>query len=200
VTPGQHLREQVVVLPCEGCEGIFVGLPDTIPPRARIAPEGEPGEPMVITGTVFNQDGDVAPGVIVYAYHTDAEGIYPSVESLRGTEAFRHGRLRGWAQTDQEGHYQFLTIRPGAYPSGSEPEHVHMHVLELDCCTYYLTSIKFAGDPRLSDADRRETEDGRGGNALAEPRRNEDGIWVVTRDIVLGRNVPGYPGGNGRGH
>ena len=73
-----------------------------------------------------------------------------------------------------------------------------MHVLEVDCCTYYLTSVKFTDDPLLSDADRTETEEGRGGNALATPRRNENGIWMVRRDIILGRNVPDYPGGTGR--
>jgi protocatechuate 3,4-dioxygenase beta subunit len=153
---------------------------------------------MLISGTVVNQQGGVAPGVIVYAYHTNVVGVYPSAETIRGTEAFRHGRLRGWAQTDEDGRYEFRTVRPGAYPSRSEPEHVHMHMLEVGCCTYYLTSLKFTDDPLLSEADREEAEEGRGGNALATPHRNEEGVWIVTRDIILGWNVPEYPGGAGR--
>ncbi|MGD2122788.1 MAG: hypothetical protein PVJ76_13630 [Gemmatimonadota bacterium] len=194
-TPDQSRRNDIVVLPCEGCEGIFVGFPDSIPSESRIAPDDEPGEPMVISGTVFNQQGEAVPGVVIYAYHTNAAGIYPSDESIRGTEAFRHGGLRGWARTDQHGNYRFLTIRPTAYPSRNEPEHVHMQILEVDCCTYYLTSLKFTDDPLLSEADRRGAEDGRGGNALATPHRNDDGVWTVTRNIVLGRNIPDYPGG-----
>jgi protocatechuate 3,4-dioxygenase beta subunit len=73
-----------------------------------------------------------------------------------------------------------------------------MHVLEAGCCTYYLTSIKFTDDPLLSEADRIEAADGRGGNALVTPRRDDHGLWIVTRDIVLGRAVPDYPGGTGR--
>ena len=53
-------------------------------------------------------DGAPAAGIIVYAYQTDATGIYP-----RGST--RHGRLRGWVRTDEAGRYRFDTIRPGAY-------------------------------------------------------------------------------------
>jgi protocatechuate 3,4-dioxygenase beta subunit len=189
-------REPIVGLPCEGCEGIFVGRPDSLGPTARLAPEDEPGEPMVISGTVFHQDGQVAPGVIVYAYQTNADGVYPRTEVLRGTEASAHGGLRGWARTDREGQYEFRTIRPGAYPNRDIAEHVHMHILEPGCCTYYLTGIHFTDDPLLTADDRRRTMEGRGGNALVTPRRNQDGVWVVERDIILGRGVPGYPGGN----
>jgi protocatechuate 3,4-dioxygenase beta subunit len=171
-------------------------MPDSISSVVRIAPENEPGEPMVISGTVFDRTGAPAPGVIVYAYHTDAAGIYPKRERLRGTEAYAHGRLRAWARSDEMGRYQFHTIRPGAYPSGSNPQHVHMHVLEVGCCTYYLSSIKFTDDPLLSEAEREQALEGRGGNALVTPRRNEAGVWIVNRDIYLGRGIPGYPVGS----
>jgi hypothetical protein len=191
-------REPVVGLPCEGCGAIFVDLPDSLSFSSRIAPEDEPGEPMVIEGTVFDQEGRPAPGVIVYGYHTNAAGIYPQAARLRGTEASSHGRLRGWVRTDEEGRYRFRTIRPGAYPSRDNPEHVHMHVLEVGCCTYYLASIKFTDDPLLSGADREAAREGRGGNALVTPRRTAEGVWLVQRDIYLGRGVPGYPGRSAR--
>jgi protocatechuate 3,4-dioxygenase beta subunit len=51
--------------------------PATLTSRARIAPAGEPGIPMVIHGRVFKSDGRTpAPGIIVFAYHTDRTGIY----------------------------------------------------------------------------------------------------------------------------
>ncbi|HVS02295.1 MAG TPA: hypothetical protein VMT16_05955, partial [Thermoanaerobaculia bacterium] len=70
-------REPVVGLPCDGCELVFEGLPEEPGWSARIAAEGEPGEPMRIEGTVRDGSGRAASGVIVYAYHTDAGGIYP---------------------------------------------------------------------------------------------------------------------------
>lgn len=186
----QQAEVPVIGLPCEGCEAVFVGMPDELSWRARIAPEDEPGEPMVVTGVVYDPGGDPAPGVIIYAYHTDATGEYPPAQEHSGW-ARRHGELRAWARTDERGRYRFDTIRPASYPNQSIPAHVHMHVIEPDCCTYYIASIHFTDDPLLeSDAGAEGTEP-RGGSGLVEPRP-EDGVWIVERDIRLGQGVPGY--------
>ena len=190
---GVRAREPIIGLPCEGCEAVFEGIPDTLSSVTRLAPSNEPGQPMRIQGTVFNRRGSMAPGVIVYAYHTDARGIYPPDERLRGQAAYRHGRLRGWAKTDDQGHYRFDTIRPASYPSGTNAAHVHMHVIEVDCCTYYIDSIHFSDDSLLSQEERDQLVEGRGGGGLVRPTKDENGVWVVTRDIVLGERVPGYP-------
>ncbi len=184
----------VVGLPCEGCEAVFEGLPAELAPSDRIAPVDEPGEPLRIVGTVYDAGGARAPGVIVYAYHTDDRGIYPRAPGLKGAAA-RHGRLRAWVVTDERGGYRFDTIRPAGYPDSREPAHVHLHVIEPGCCTYYLDSIQFEDDPRLGAAERAELATGRGGSGLVRPVRGADGVWVVTRDIRLGENVPGHPAG-----
>jgi protocatechuate 3,4-dioxygenase beta subunit len=146
---------------------------------------------MRIEGTVLDRAGRPAAGVIVYAYHTDATGEYPSDDRLRG-DAARHGRLRGWAITDERGRYRFETIRPASYPDAVTPAHVHMHVIEVACCTYYIDSIRFDDDPRLTPDERERGSEGRGGPALVRPVR-DGGTWVVERDIILGEGVPGYP-------
>ena len=190
--------EPIIGGPCEGCEAVFQGLPAGLTANARIAPEEEPGEPMRVEGTVYDQSGRPAAGVIVYAYHTDAHGIYPPDEAMRGRAAYRHGRLRGWVQTDAQGRYRFDTVRPGGYPNSRTPTHVHMHVIEVDRCTYYISSIHFEDDPRLTPEQRDELTAGRGGRGLVRPTRDDDGVWVVTRDIRLGAGVPGYPSNEGR--
>lgn len=95
-------------------------------------------------------------------------------------------------KTDEQGRYHFDTIRPAGYPDTNIPQHVHMHVIEVGRCTYYIDDIHFEDDPRLTPAQKRQLNAGRGGSGLAMPRR-EDGGWVVTRDIVLGAGIPGYP-------
>lgn len=185
---GGQAVEQVPVIggPCEGCEAVFVGMPDSLSWHARIAPEDEPGEPMVIRGTVHGPDGEPAPGVVVYAYHTNARGEYPPNEAYTG-HARRHGELRAWVRTDGRGRYRFETIRPGSYPGRETPAHVHMHVIEPGCCTYYISSVRFRDDPLLPD-DARPSADARGGPGLVDPTR-EGGVWVVERDIRLRRGL-----------
>ena len=185
--------EPIVGLPCEGCEAVFEGQPATLEWQARIAPKDEPGEALRITGTVHDLAGRAAPNIIVYVYHTNAQGIYPTDERLKGLAAFRHGRLRGWARTDASGRYQFDTIRPAGYPGTDLPEHVHMHIIEPGRCTYYIDDVMFDDDPRLTAAKRQQLTQGRGGYGVATPVQDAAGAWLVTRDIVLGEAVPGYP-------
>jgi len=173
-------REPTIGGPCEGCDWVFDGQPAKLASRARIAPVAEAGAPMVIEGVVSSARGLPARGVVVYAYHTNQAGLYPPAGN-------RHGRLRGWAITDAQGHYRFDTIRPGAYPERNVAEHVHMHVIEPGVGTYYIDNLEFEDDPL--NPRRRGAE--RGGNGLMLPQRR-DGVWQARRDIVLGRNIPGY--------
>ncbi len=180
--------EPVVGLPCEGCEEVFAGLPDELVPESRLAPSDEPGEPMELTGIVRTQDAMPAAGIIVYAYQTDAQGLYPP------DPASRHGRLRAWCRTDEQGRYTFRTIRPGAYPGRTEPEHIHLHIIEQGRCTYYIDDVVFEDDPKLTTEMRTRARN-RAGSGLTAPERGDDAIWRVTRDITLGENIPGYPPG-----
>lgn len=184
-------KVRVVGLPCEGCEAVFEGLPAQLPSTSRIGSSGEAGEPMLIEGTVRRGDGTPAAGVIVYAYHTDAAGVYPRDGRLTGAAA-RHGRLRGWAQADSSGRYAFSTIRPAGYPGTVIPSHVHMHVIEPRRCTYYIDDVLFTDDARLTPREREQGTRGRGGPGVVTPSRDPSGTWRVRRDIELGRNIPGY--------
>jgi protocatechuate 3,4-dioxygenase beta subunit len=188
----ERTHEPIIGGPCEGCEAVFQGLPETLTSIARIAPRDEPGEPMRITGTVYAERARPAAGVIVYAYQTNAQGVYPPAEQFRGQAAYRHGKLRAWVRTDGSGQFRFDTIRPASYPNNDIPAHVHLHVVEPGCCTYYLTSIHFTDDPLLSEEERERVRQGRGGSGLVTPERDADGVWLVARDIHLGEGVPGY--------
>jgi protocatechuate 3,4-dioxygenase beta subunit len=139
-TGAQAGREPVIGGPCEGCEWVFDGMPATLDWAGRIAPPNEPGTPMRIDGVVRDRGGKPAAGIIVYAYQTDAGGLYPAGSN-------RHGRLKGWVRTDANGRYRFDTVRPGGYPSTTIPQHVHMHVIEPGRGTYYIDDIVFTDDP-----------------------------------------------------
>lgn len=172
---------------CDGCEAIHERPFDDLRGYTVIPPEGEPGEPLLLQGTVYEPDGEKpAPGVVLYAYHTDAQGVYPK----RGDEtgwARRQGYLRGWVKTDAEGRYQFQTIRPASYPGRSSAAHVHMVVKEPDHPEYWIDDVVFEDDPFVTPEYRQRAQN-RGGSGIIGLTRGEGGTWQGTRDIVLERH------------
>ena len=127
--------------------------PKDLAPIARIAPQGEPGTPLVISGTVYAPDGVTpVPGVVVYGYHTDADGYYNPAHS------FQQGpRLRGWAKTDANGHFEFRTIRPAPYPNRTIPAHVHWKLWGAGYPLQWPDELQFADDPYLTDALKQQS-------------------------------------------
>jgi protocatechuate 3,4-dioxygenase beta subunit len=116
---------------------------------ARVAPSGEPGPTLAITGRLFGVDGTTPmPGAIVIAYHTDQSGLYD------GPDGSAHSwRLRGAARTDANGAFEFRTIRPAPYPGGRIPAHVHF-VLAVNGERFTAGELRFADDP-IVDADEK---------------------------------------------
>ena len=49
--------------------------PAGAPSTGRLAPEGEPGQPLTISGVVVSADGSPVSGASLYVYQTDHEGI-----------------------------------------------------------------------------------------------------------------------------
>jgi protocatechuate 3,4-dioxygenase, beta subunit len=174
---------------CEDCDMMFAGMPAVINWETQISPAGEQGEPLVITGTIFKPDGRTpAPGVILYLYHTDAKGEYSPSPGQQ--DARRHGHLRGWMKTDAQGRYKFTTIRPASYPEGRNPQHIHPLVYESDKGYYWIDEYLFDDDPYLTEKER-NSQQGRGGVGIMKLTK-KGGVWTGTRDIILGKNIPGY--------
>ncbi|MDX1674541.1 MAG: YceI family protein [Longimicrobiales bacterium] len=168
---------QTTPLPaCEWCG--TAEAPDSLASTVTIAGEAEPGERLVIEGVVYEPDGETpADDVILYLYHTNAEGVYPKRGDEKGN-ARRHGYLRGWLRTGADGRYEVRTIRPGNYPGRDAAQHIHVTVQEPDGTPeYWIPSFKFADDPLL-DADP-------GAPNVVRPERGSDGVWRAERDIVL---------------
>jgi protocatechuate 3,4-dioxygenase beta subunit len=180
---------------CGDCAGPYEGMPDQFSSRSRISPRSEPGEPLTVSGQVFGADGKPREGVIVYAYQTDAQGIYRKPEPPRSMESDHHGPLRAWVATDARGRYTFDTIRPANYPNTTVPAHIHTHVIERGCGTYYIDELVFTDDPKLTPEMIKSVSHGRGGKAITTPRREgADKPWQVVRDIWLGKDIPDYSG------
>lgn len=136
--------------------------------ESRIAPESEPGAALIVRGHVFKTDGVTpAEGAIVFAYHTDSKGLY----NEKGKPGWR---LHGWAVTDKKGAYEFTTIRPAPYPSGTVPAHIHFTVESGGLPRQWTEELRFADDPGLSKSEiERSQNEGKLGN-IRSVRRDGD--------------------------
>ena len=192
--PGDPKQIKGVGGGCEGCEAIYESpVPfeklksvDTLPDYYEV------GAKISISGIVYKADGRTpAKDVVLYVYHTDQKGLY----ATRGIETGwgkRHGYIRGWVKTDENGFYAFYTLVPASYPNRSQPKHIHPVIKEPGKNEYYIDEFLFDDDPLLTAAERKKQEQ-RGGNGIIKTVL-KDGILQATRHIILGRNIPAYPG------
>ncbi len=153
--------------------------------ETTIAGKKVEGERLILEGTVYERDGHTpAENVLVYAYHTNHEGVYEKKGNETGNGR-RHGYLRAWAKTNREGKYRFHTIKPAPYPNHSEPAHIHMTLKRTDFDEYWINATWFKGDERITEEMTQNlTRTGGFSNTIAL-KQNEKGTWVGQRKIII---------------
>lgn len=177
---------------CDGCEIMYEGMPGFINETDTSDGWNEAGQKLIVSGTVFQLDGKTpAPGIILYYWQTDNSGRYSPKPGMT-EKARRHGHLRGWVKTDNQGKYSIYTIRPAAYPGERIPQHIHFLVKEPTIKNeYYIDDLYFDDDPFLIEAERKKLPQ-RGGNGIVKTLRNGN-IQSAHFNITLGLNIPDYP-------
>ena len=187
----QSAQAHIVGGGCDGCKGIYEGMPQQLSWQTQIASASEPGERLEMSGVIYQLDGKTpAPNVILYVYHTDAKGYYSPAPDATNL-ARRHGHLRGWMRTNASGEYEFTTIKPAPYPGRDNPAHIHPIIKELERNEYYIDEYLFDDDPLLTQ-QRRSGLENRGGSGIITLVRSSDGVWHGKRNITLGLNIPDY--------
>ncbi len=178
---------------CDGCELMFVGIPENIQSVDTSAGWTEQGQKLLVIGTVFTLDGRTpARDVIVYYWQTDNTGRY-SAPAEMDERAKPHGHIRGWVKTDENGQYAIYTIRPAPYPKERLPAHIHLSIKEADVADeYYVDDLNFDDDKLLIPHKKRYPPENRGGSGLLRVLLKGD-LQIAEHDIVLGLNIPNYP-------
>jgi protocatechuate 3,4-dioxygenase beta subunit len=146
----------------------------------------EPGEPVIISGTIYAPDGHTPlEGMSLWVYHTDATGHYSPLSESGGDN--RNTRLHGLMQTSREGRYEFRTIKPAPYPGHTNPAHIHAYVSGPGYPEYWIDSYLFEGDPFIT-AEMRQKLSGKGKlSSILKLIRGDDGVLRGVRDIVVER-------------
>lgn len=155
--------------------------PADITSVATLAERTEPGSPLMISGTVYRGDGTTPyANLVLFFYQTDASGVYNKTDN-----SFRSPRLRGWARTDDRGRYAIRTIKPGSYPRGRQPAHIHVTVRTPGSSPRWLDDFLFSDDPFLSASDRTMPRTRGRFSPVLELSRNQDDILIGERDLVV---------------
>ena len=165
------------------------------PLRARLAGPDEPGDRLVLTGTVFSSDCRTPlPGALIEVWQANNAGLYDTNKPGNFAEATTF-HLRGMLQTNEKGQYEIETILPGRYPvppnlPGLEkyagltrPAHIHFRVIE-SLHIPVTTQLYFKGDPFLAKdpwAGRKPS--------LAIDLKQEGKLQRGIFDIVLARGL-----------
>ena len=188
----QALQSQRIGGPFENSELMYFGMPNEIASSDTTLGWFSEGQKLIVTGTILKPDGITpAPNVTLYYYHTDTEGYYSNHSSL-DQRAAKHGYLRGWVKSDEQGRYAIHTVRPAAYPSGSEPAHIHPSILEPGAeYPYYLDAFIFDDTLILTD-EMRDGMENRGGSGILRILASDD-VQIAEHNIILGLNIPNYP-------
>jgi len=131
------------------------------PFRAQLAGPGEPGQRIIIRGTVYGPDCKTPlPETLLDIWQANAEGVYDTETPGNFTEEVDF-HMRGMLYTDENGNYEIETVMPGRYgvPPGlpgleeyaglTRPAHIHvkaMHGMHVPV----TTQLYFAGDPHIA--------------------------------------------------
>jgi protocatechuate 3,4-dioxygenase beta subunit len=161
--------------PCGSCIA-----PASLSWKIVIPPRREPGEPLDISGTIYQPD-DVTPaeGIVLFVYHTDVTGYYNEQDDAS------HPRLKGWMKTGADGRYEFRTIRPGAYPHRSTPAHIHAHLYGPGYSERSIDDFWFEGDPRINPKALSHAREQGSTPVIVAIKRGSDGVWRGVRDIRI---------------
>jgi protocatechuate 3,4-dioxygenase beta subunit len=131
------------------------------PSPLTIVSPNEPGDPLIVTGRIVGRDGRPVPAAVLYVYQTSSKGWYSDraahVAAREGDR--RHARLFGYVKTDAGGRFEVRTIRPGGYPDGNLPAHIHVEVERGgQPADSLITEIRFDDDRRLTAEERKRSQ------------------------------------------
>jgi protocatechuate 3,4-dioxygenase beta subunit len=115
--------------------------------------EGEPfGQRIIVHGRVLDENGKPLPATLIEVWQANAGGRYRHVVDNWPSPLDPNFTGLGRTLTDDQGRYQFTTIKPGAYPwrnndNAWRPAHIHFSLFGRAFTQRLVTQMYFPGDP-----------------------------------------------------
>jgi len=114
---------------------------------------GEPqGQRIVVAGRLLDEDARPVSGALLEVWQANAAGRYRHAKDEHPAPIDPNFTGAGRTVTDADGRYEFVTIKPGAYPwrnhdNAWRPAHIHFSVFGSTFRTRLVTQMYFPGDP-----------------------------------------------------
>ncbi|MGE0807792.1 MAG: protocatechuate 3,4-dioxygenase subunit beta [Burkholderiaceae bacterium] len=113
------------------------------------------GERIIVTGRVLDEGGRPVRNTLVELWQCNAAGRYIHRVDQHDAPLDPNFLGAGRTLTDEQGRYRFLTIKPGAYPWGNQPNawrpnHIHFSLFGQYFASRLVTQMYFPGDPLLA--------------------------------------------------
>ena len=110
------------------------------------------GERIIVSGRVMDQYGKPVPHTLVEMWQANAGGRYRHKNDSWPAPLDPHFNGVARCLTDKQGHYEFTTIKPGAYPWGNHhnawrPAHIHFSLFGQAFTQRLVTQMYFPDDP-----------------------------------------------------
>jgi protocatechuate 3,4-dioxygenase beta subunit len=110
------------------------------------------GQRIIVHGRILDGDGRPVPNTLVEVWQANAAGRYRHVVDNWPAPLDPHFDGLGRVMTDDQGRYEFLTIRPGAYPwrnhdNAWRPAHIHFSLFGRAFTQRLVTQMYFPDDP-----------------------------------------------------
>jgi protocatechuate 3,4-dioxygenase, beta subunit len=115
--------------------------------------EGEPlGQRIIVHGRVLDEGGHPLPATLIEIWQANAGGRYRHVVDNWPSPIDPNFTGLGRMLTDEQGRYEFTTIRPGAYPwrnsdNAWRPAHIHFSLFGRAFTQRLITQMYFPNDP-----------------------------------------------------
>jgi len=117
--------------------------------------DGEPlGERIIVSGRVLDENARPVPHTLVEIWQANSAGRYRHEVDQHNAPLDPNFTGSGHVLTDANGHYRFVTIRPGEYPwrnhyNAWRAAHIHFSVFGPAFATRLVTQMFFPGDPLI---------------------------------------------------